>query len=106
MQESNEADSTFCNLESSHNDNSGLDCYVVGTSSSCCLNEGNYLKSENEYTSPGKIEIPHIKMLITAAFYSIDLLPVFHQTIEETAHSPPFSITSIDILHKHSVLII
>ena len=101
-----EAESTCCNLGSSHQENSGLDCYIEGSSSSCCLNEGNYLKSEDEYTSPGKIEMPHIKMLTTAVLYSIENLPVIHQTIEENAHSPPFAISSIDILHKHSVLII
>jgi len=101
-----EAESICCLSESSSHENSGMDFYVEGSSSNCCLNEGNYLKSENEYTSPGKIEMPHVKMLITAATSSIENLPVIHQTIEEKSHSPPFTISSNDILHKHSVLII
>lgn len=101
-----EVESTCCNVGSSNQENSGMDCYVEGTSSSCCLNEGNYLKSADEYTSPGRIEMPYVKMLITAAPYSIENLPVIYQTTEENAHSPPFTIASIDILHKHSVLII
>ena len=101
-----EAESTCCNIESSSHENLGMNCYVEESSSGCCLNEGNYLKSENEYTSPGKIEMPHVKMLISATLYSIENLPVIYQTIEENAHSPPFTISSIDILHKHSVLII
>ena len=105
-QEFIEAESTCCNIESSSRSNSGMDTYVEGSLSSCCLNEGNYLKTEDEYTSPDKIEMPHLNLIITAVLYSIEYFPVIHQTIEENAHSPPFIIASVDILHKHSVLII
>jgi len=101
-----ETEGTCCNLESSTQANPGIDCALEGTSSSCCFNEGNYLKSQDEYISPGEVEMPHVKILITAALYSIELLPVIHETIEENAHSPPFILSSVDILHKHSVLII
>jgi len=101
-----EPEGTCCNMESSSHANPGIDCTLEGTSSSCCQNEGNYLKSKNEFTSPGKVEMPHVKILITAAFYSIDLFPIVQETIEENAHSPPYILSSVDILHKHSVLII
>jgi len=95
-----------CSIESSRQENPGIDCTLLGTSSSCCSNEGNYLKSQDEYTSPGKVELPQATIIITAALYSIDLFPIVQKTIEENAHSPPFTPSSVDILHKHSVLII
>jgi len=101
-----EPESSCCSMESSSQANPGIDCTLGGTLSSCCQNEGNYLKSQDEYTSPGKVELPQVKILISAALFSIELLPVFHKTIEENAHSPPFTLSSVDILHKHSVLII
>jgi hypothetical protein len=70
----------------------------------CCRNEGNYLKSEDEFTSPGKIEIPHVKTLLTAALYAVELHPVQQGVIGKNAHSLPLS--STDMLLKHSVLII
>jgi len=101
-----EPEGTCCNMESSSQVNSGLDCSVEGSASECCSNEGKYLKSEDEYISPGKIEIPHVTIIITAALHSVDLFPIVRKTIEENAHSPPYILSSLDILHKHSVLII
>jgi len=101
-----EPESSCCSIESSLQENPGIDCTLEGTLTSCCQNEGNYLKSQEKYTSPGKVEMPHVKILVTAGLYSIELLPVIHETIEENAHSPPFILSSVDILHKHSVLII
>lgn len=101
-----ETEGTCCNIESSSQAKPGIDCTLEKTATSCCQNEGNYLKSRDEYTSPGKGEMPHVKILLTAALYSIELLPVIHVTIEENAHSPPYILSSVDILHKHSVLII
>lgn len=72
----------------------------------CCINEGFYLKSEDEYTSPGRVEMPQIEIIITAALYSTDLFKYVQEIIEENAHSPPFTLSSTDILHKYSVLII
>ena len=72
----------------------------------CCINEGNYLKSEDEYTFPGRVEMPHIKIIIAAVLNSTDLFQYVQMSIEENAHSPPFTLSSVDILHKHSVLII
>jgi hypothetical protein len=95
-----------CDLESDSQVNTGSECSMERSSTTSCVNEGNYLKSENEYTLPGKIEMPQVKMLIAAAHLYIELLPVIHRTIEENAHSPPFILSSADILHKHSVLII
>lgn len=101
-----EPESSCCSMESSSHANSGIDCSLEGTPSSCCSNEGNYLKSRDEYTSPDEVDIPHVKILIIAVLYSDELLPVIHETIEENAHSPPYILSSVDILHKHSVLII
>ncbi len=95
-----------CDLESDSQVNTGSECSMERSLTACCVNEGNYLKSENEYTLPGKIEMPQVKMIITPALSSMVLLPVIHQTIEENAHSPPFISSSVDILQKHSVLII
>jgi len=83
-----------------------MECSLEESSSSCCLYEGHYLKSQDEYTSPDKVELPDIPNFITAALYSVDLFPIVQETIEENSHSPPFTISSIDILHKHSVLLI
>jgi len=97
---------TCCNMESSGHTNTGMECAVEGSSSDCCINEGNYLKSKDEYTPPGKTEIPHIEIIITATLFSIDLFPDIQETLEEKAHSPPFILSSVDILHRHSVLLI
>lgn len=82
------------------------ECSLEKSSLGCCINEGNYLKSEDEYTFPGRVEMPHIKIIITAALNSTDLFQYVQMSIEENAHSPPFTLSSVDILHKHSVLII
>ena len=82
------------------------ECSLEESSLGCCINEGNYLKSEDEYTFPGRVEMPHIKIIITAALNSTDLFQYVQERIEENAHSPPFTLSSVDILHKHSVLII
>ena len=101
-----EQESSCCDNELSNQAGMDENCSVENPPSNCCINTGNYLKSQDEYTSPGKVELPHVNMLITAALFSIELLPAIDQTIEENAHSPPFTIASVDILHKHSVLII
>jgi hypothetical protein len=72
----------------------------------CCINEGFYLKSEDEYTSTGRVEMPQIEIIITAAPYTDDLFQYVQESIEENAHSPPYYLSSVDILHEHSVLII
>jgi hypothetical protein len=80
---------------------------TVKQEGSCCdLESDSQVNTGSEYTLPGKIEMPQVKMLIAAAHLYIELLPVIHRTIEENAHSPPFILSSADILHKHSVLII
>lgn len=101
-----EEESSCCNSESSNQEGIEEICSINNSSTECCTNEGHYLKSEDEFTSPGKTEMPHIKILIAAALCSFELLPVQYKTIEENAHSSPFTISSIDLIHKHSVLII
>ncbi|NOQ96671.1 MAG: hypothetical protein GQ561_00770 [Calditrichae bacterium] len=100
-----DAESSICDVKSTNQD---VDKEYIrdGTSPGCCINEGNYLKSEDEYTFPGRVEMPHIEIIITAALYSTDLFQYVQMSIEENAHSPPFTLSSVDILHKHSVLII
>jgi len=95
-----------CDLESHSQVNTGSECSIDESSLDCCINVGNYLKSEDEYTSPGRVEMPHIEIIITTAFYSRDLFQNVQRSIEENAHSPPYALSSVDILHKYSVLII
>jgi len=95
-----------CDMESSNQANTGSEYSLKESSLDCCVNEGNYLKSEDEYTSPGRVEMPHIEIIITTAIYSRDLFQNLQESIEENAHSPPYALSSVDILHKYSVLII
>jgi hypothetical protein len=99
-------ENSCCDMEFTSQANEGSMSSSQTSSLDCCVNEGNYLKSEDEYTFPGSVEMPNIEFILTAAIPPIALLPVLHQTIEENAHSPPFIFSSVDILHKHSVLII
>ena len=101
-----EQESSCCNSESSNQEGRDEICSINNSSTKCCTNEGYYLKSEDEFTSPGKTEMPHIKILIAPPLRTIELLTLQYKTIEENAHAPPFTISSIDLLHKHSVLII
>ncbi len=100
-----DVESLICDVKSTNQD---VDKEYIkdGTSPGCCIIEGNYLKSDDEYTLPGRVEMPHIEIIITAALYSTDLFQYVQESIEENAHSPPFTLSSVDILHKHSVLII
>ena len=100
------SEGSCCDVESANQANADKEYVKDGTSPGCCINEGNYLKSEDEYTLPGRVEMPHIEIIITAAFYSTDLFQNVKESLEENAHSPPFTLSSIDILHKYSVLII
>ncbi len=99
-------ESSCCDMESSSQANTGSECSLDESSLDCCINVGNYLKSEDEYTSPGRVEMPHIEIIITATLYSRDLFQNVQESIEENAHSPPYALSSVDILHKYSVLII
>jgi hypothetical protein len=102
-----EPDNFCCEVESSRQAKNGMsECSVEESSSNCCINEGKYLKSQEEYTSPARVEMPHIEIIISAALFSIDLFARVQETIEEHAHSPPYTLSSVDILHRHSVLII
>ena len=95
-----------CDMESFGQANNGSEGFLEESSLGCCINEGNYLKSEDEYTSPGRVEMPNIEFIINAALHSADLFQYVQESIEENAHSPPYALSSVDILHKHSVLII
>ena len=100
------SEGSCCDSENSSPANTDSDCCIDESSLNCCINVGKYLKSEDEYTPPGHIEMPHIKVPLFSARYSNSLLPVIHNNIEENAHSPPFTSSAVEILHKHSVLII
>ena len=100
------SEGSCCDVESANQANADKEYVKDGTSPGCCINEGNYLKSQDEYTPPGRVEMPHIEIILTAALYSIDLYQNVQESIEENAHSPPFILSAVDILHKHSVLII
>jgi len=95
-----------CDMESFGQVDKGSEDYSNESSLGCCINKGNYLKSEDEYTSHGRVELPQIEIIISASLYSDDLFRNFKEIIEENAHSPPFILSSTDILHKYSVLII
>jgi hypothetical protein len=99
-------ESTCCDMECSSHADAGSENSLEASSLGCCINEGNYLKSEDEYISPGRVEMPHTDIIITTALYSRDLFQNLQESIEENAHSPPYTISSVDILHKHVVLII
>jgi hypothetical protein len=93
-------------MESNYQANTASECSMEGSLTACCVNEGNYLKSQDEYISPDRVEMPHIKVITSAALYSNDLFQNVEEIIEEIAHSPPFILSSVDILHKYSILII
>lgn len=99
-------ETSCCEIESTNQANSVVESSLEDSSLGCCINVGNYLKSENEYTSPGRVEMPNIEVTTSSALYSNDLFQNVEEIIEEKAHSPPFTLSSTDILHKHSVLII
>ena len=95
-----------CDMESFGLADKGSEGSSKESSLGCCINVGNYLKSEDEYTSPGRVEMPNIEVTTSSALYSNDLFQNVEEIIEENAHSPPFTLSSTDILHKYSVLII
>ena len=95
-----------CDMDSFGQADKGSEGSSKESSLGCCINEGIYLKSDDEYTSTGRVEMPQIEIIITATLYSADLFQYFQESIEENAHSPPFTLSSVDILHKYSILII
>ena len=100
------SEGSCCDVESANQANADKEYVKDGTSPGCCINEGNYLKSEDEYTLPGRVEMPHIEIILTAALHSTVLFQNVKESIEENAHSPPFTLSSVDILHKYSFIII
>ena len=72
----------------------------------CCSNEGRYLKTDDDYTSPLQIELPHIDINFTIAYHSVNFFGDPGFIVEEKAHSPPFIIPSKNILLQNSVLLI
>lgn len=101
-----QTESSCCNMEKSTIVNSSLNYWFDNSVPECCINEGKYLKSEDDYTFPGRIEMPDIDFVLTVALFFQDVSPFVRESIEEKAHSPPPGISTIDILHKYSVLII
>ncbi len=101
-----EQETSCCDMESSRPEGVGNENTLKSASSNCCINDGNYLKSKDEFTPPGKVEMPRIEFIVNAALFSIDLFSDIQETTEEYAHSPPFIPSTADILHSHSVLLI
>jgi hypothetical protein len=88
-----------------HSSNHG-ECSLTGTSKTCCLNEIRYIKSDEDYTAPGKTETPPVKMHVLATLYTLDTKSSNPGALETRANSPPFTLASTDILLRHSVLLV
>lgn len=78
----------------------------AGTAKECCTDEGNYLKTDEDYTSPARIGLPHIEIHLTLAYHTCNLCPDPQFMVEKNTHSPPLIISSKDILLQHGVLLI
>ena len=76
------------------------------TKEECCSNEGNYLKTEEKYTSPEKSESLPIEIQHTIVFHFYIPTPATNPLIEENAHSPPLIISSKILLLRHGVMLI
>lgn len=97
---------TCCGTLSGMDTPTSGECSLASPLNACCINEIQFIKSDDDYTPPGKTEIPQVKMLVIASIPSPDMPAATHDAVEEYANSPPFALSSIDILHKHSVLLI
>ena len=72
----------------------------------CCTYDGDYLKTDEDYTSPARPGPPHIEILLTLAYHSHNFFPDPQFTPEENIHSPPLIISSKDILLRHGAMLI
>jgi hypothetical protein len=82
------------------------ECSLASPSNTCCINEIQFIKSKDDYAPSGKTEMPQVKMLVIASIHAVDAPAATHDATEEHANSPPFALSSVDILHKHSILLI
>ena len=76
------------------------------TGEECCTNEGNYLKTDVNYTSPSKVHLPGVEIPLILAYNSVQLLFDTYTGVERYAHSPPIILPSREILLQQSVLLI
>jgi len=79
---------------------------IKGANENCCLNEGQYLKSEEKYSTPTKTKLPHIEISITIAAALSSPVPAWNPSVEQNAHSPPALISSKNILLRNGVMLI
>lgn len=87
-----EAESETCCQEESHED--------------CCVNNTNYLKTEDEYTVPERTELLKIESQLTLVFHTTGLFPEFSLATQERAHAPTDLYSSRELLLQHGVLLI
>jgi hypothetical protein len=80
--------------------------YLDNTPPDCCVNEGKYLKSDEDYNVSGRIKLSGQKFFFYSDHISHEILPSVLEPVEKNAHSPPLAKFSKDILHKHSILLI
>ena len=82
------------------------ECSVVEATQTCCINDMRYIKSDEDYTSPDKTGMPQAKSLFLAPAYTLHAQAVNPGIIEQRSKSPPYSLSSSDILNRISVLLI
>ena len=75
-------------------------------SQDCCMNTGNYLKTKDEYTFPGKFDFSQVIITFPVIHPFLELPSVVADATEENVHGPPLAPHGRDMLHKHAVLIV
>lgn len=72
----------------------------------CCVNNTNYLKTEDEYTAPERTELLKIEFQLTLVFHTTGFFPEFSLATQEKAHAPKDLYSSRELLLHHGALLI
>lgn len=72
----------------------------------CCSDEVEYIKTDDEYTTPAKPYLPRIEVHVIFASLLFGQSSYPGTRIESSAHSPPTGTPSRDILLQNGVLIV
>ena len=96
---------TNCNVEQETCCKEEPVCFTIDKKD-CCVNETNYLKTDEDYTAPERTKLLKIEIHHLLAYQYAELFPELPLATKEIAHSPPFIIYSKDILLRHGVLLI
>jgi hypothetical protein len=82
------------------------DCTSVGEPEQCCSNEIRYIKEQDEYSVPGKVQVQQSGAILIVAMamdYGIHSLPGKPMA---QSNSPPILYTAKELLYQHSALLL